>query len=139
MFRSIRAFLALALVFLAMDFVWISQTGPILYRPALGPILIEGVRPIAAVAFYVIYLTGVFVLVVRPALGGGSAWRAALSGALFGLTAYAAYDLTNQATLKVWSTTVTLCDLGWGAFVTGVASGVAVLAAGGPGARTGRS
>ncbi len=44
------------------------------------------------------------------------------SGAALGFVAYATYDLTNQATLKVWSTTVTLADLAWGTFVTGVAS-----------------
>ena len=36
--------------------------------------------------------------------------------------AYATYDLTNQATLIVWSLKVTLPDLAWGTFLTAVAA-----------------
>ena len=48
---------------------------------------------------------------VRPALASGD-WRtAALFGALFGFFAYATYDLTNLATLKVWSLRISLIDM----------------------------
>ena len=49
-------------------------------------------------------------------------------GAAFGLVAYAAYDLTNQATMKVGSIQVTLADLAWGAFASAVASGAGAYA-----------
>jgi uncharacterized membrane protein len=59
-----------------------------------------------------------------------SDWRAAaLTGALFGLFAYATYDLTNFATLKVWSLRVTVLDIGWGALVTAAAASAGALAA----------
>ena len=125
--RLVRAFAATAFVFLALDFTWLSQTGPRLYRPALGPILADRPAPAPAIGFYLAYLTGVFVLVVRPAMAAGRLSRAAGSGALFGLVAYATYDLTNQATLKLWSTTVTVCDLAWGAFATSMASAAGYL------------
>ena len=51
-----------------------------------------------------------------------------LNGALFGAICYATYDLTNQATLKVWSTQMTLIDIAWGASATALASGLAVFA-----------
>jgi uncharacterized membrane protein len=78
-----------------------------------------------AVAFYLIYIAGVVVFAVSPALQSGR-WTTALGyGALLGLMAYATYDLTNQATLKDWSWTVTIADLCWGTFVTAVSAAAA--------------
>ena len=51
-----------------------------------------------------------------------------LTGALFGLVAYATYDLTNQATVKNWPMIVTLVDLAWGSFLTGTTATCAVIA-----------
>ncbi len=74
-----------------------------------------------------LYFVGVVIFVVAPALRAGS-WAGALArGALFGLIAYATYDLTNQATLKNWPWHVTVADLLWGTFVTSVSSGLAAL------------
>jgi uncharacterized membrane protein len=39
-----------------------------------------------------------------------------------GFTAYATYDLTNQATLVNWSTTLTISDLLWGTILSAIAS-----------------
>jgi uncharacterized membrane protein len=47
---------------------------------------------------------------------------------MLGAMAYATYDLTNQATLKVWSTKITLMDISWGAFVTAAGATAGVLA-----------
>jgi len=52
-----------------------------------------------------------------------------VNGALFGLFAYGTYDLTNQATLKVWSTTITLADMAWGATLTAIAASAGFVAA----------
>ena len=58
-----------------------------------------------------------------PALSSGD-WRTALLwGALFGFFAYATYDLTNLATLKIWSLKVSLIDMAWGAVLTGISAG----------------
>ena len=43
---------------------------------------------------------------------------AAINGAALGFVAYATYDLTNQATLSVWSTRLTIIDLCWGTVLT---------------------
>jgi uncharacterized membrane protein len=39
---------------------------------------------------------------------------------------YAAYDLTNLATIERWPVLVTVVDLAWGAALSGTASFVAV-------------
>ncbi len=116
--RWIVAWLAAALIFAGLDAVWLISTNATLYRPVLGPVLAAQVRPIPAVLFYLVYLTGTVVLAVGPALAARNWRRASLNGALFGFFAYATYDLTNFATLAVWSTRITLLDLAWGTFLT---------------------
>ncbi len=125
----LAAYVALMIVFLGLDAVWLSVMGPRLYRPILGDMLAQTLNAPAAIAFYVVYGLGVMVLAVAPALREGAAGRAALSGAVLGFVAYATYDLTNQATLRVWSTRLTLADMAWGAALTALAAYVGFLAA----------
>ena len=69
-------------------------------------------------------------LVVLPALRDQRALSAVLiSGALLGLLAYGTYDLTNQATLRGWSSLITAIDMAWGATLTAVVAAVAVIVA----------
>ncbi len=124
MSRLVLAYAFFAAAFLSMDAVWLSQVGPRLYAPALGPMLTDKPRLLPAILFYAVYFFGATRLAVAPALREGGVMRAAANGAILGLCAYATYDLTNQATLRIWSTRVTVFDLGWGAFATATAAGV---------------
>jgi len=63
---------------------------------------------------------GIVVFAVSPALKSESARLAIVFGALFGLVAYATYDITNYATLKNWPFAVTALDMAWGTFLTAV-------------------
>jgi uncharacterized membrane protein len=116
------AYVASMIVFLGLDAVWLSLMGPRLYRPVLGDMLAQKFNAPAAIAFYVIYGLGVVALAVAPALRENAGGKAALSGAMLGFVAYATYDLTNQATLRVWSTRLTLADMAWGAALTALAA-----------------
>ncbi|MDE2355383.1 MAG: DUF2177 family protein [Alphaproteobacteria bacterium] len=118
--RWIAAWFGAAVVFAGLDAVWLTSTNATLYRPVLAPVLLAGVRPAPAVLFYLVYLTGTVILAVGPALKAGRWSVAARQGALFGFFAYATYDLTNFATLAVWSTQITVLDLCWGTFLTAV-------------------
>ena len=119
----------IALVIMAgMDFTWFSIAADPIYQRSLGPILADKVNYAAAVAFYLIYVLGVVIFAIRPGLNSGNWWAAMLLGAMFGFFAYATYDLTNFATLKLWSLKVTLIDVAWGIFVTAVVSGVSAAA-----------
>jgi uncharacterized membrane protein len=118
----ISAALATAISFLALDSIWLSFAASRLYRPKLGSLVLERFNVAPAAAFYLIYLVGILMFAVAPALATGR-WTTALArGALLGLVAYATYDLTNQATLRGWSATVTIADLCWGSFVTATAA-----------------
>lgn len=126
MLKLIAAYVSTGLAFALMDGVWLTLVGPHLYRPALDPLLSDKVRLAPAVVFYGLYVAGLTYFCVLPGLSEG--WRKALiAGVLLGLVAYGAYDLTCQATMKVWSLKVTLADLAWGAFASGVASAAGTL------------
>jgi len=119
------AYGATAVIFLALDAMWLTVMADRLYRPALGHIMVERFAMAPAVAFYAIYIIGVVVFAVAPALPQRN-WAGALGmGALLGLIAYATYDLTNQATLKGWPWQVTVADLCWGTAVTAVSAAAA--------------
>jgi len=126
--RYLAAYLGAGLAFAGLDAIWLTLTGATLYRPALHAVLVAGFRPVPAVLFYLIYLIGVVVFAVAPAMRDGR-WRAATAkGALFGFFAYATYDLTNQATLVVWATRITLLDLAWGTVLTAIGASAGYFA-----------
>ncbi|OXE37388.1 MAG: hypothetical protein CGW95_01840 [Phenylobacterium zucineum] len=118
MLKYIFTYLGTGMTFAAIDLIWLTHSGA-LYRPTLDPVLADQVNYPAAIAFYALYILGLVVMAVVPA-GKAGTWRLAASkGAMLGAFAYATYDLTNQATLKVWATAITLADISWGTFVTG--------------------
>lgn len=127
--KYVAAYVAAAVMFGFTDAVWLTTMTPRLYQPALGPILAEQPNIAPAVVFYLLYIAGIVFLAVAPALKDGGWKKAALMGAVFGLIAYATYDLTNQATLKIWATKVTVLDMTYGALATSLAAVVAFLAA----------
>ncbi|MGV3579104.1 DUF2177 family protein [Brevundimonas sp.] len=112
--RYIAAFVSSAVVLAVLDFIWLTTMADRLYRPILGDWMNRQVNWPPAIAFYVLFLFGVTFFATVPALQQND-WRiAAINGAVFGLVAYATYDLTNHATLGRWSTTITLADMAWG-------------------------
>jgi uncharacterized membrane protein len=119
----IVAYLATLIIFVAIDFIWLSSMADRLYRPVLGDMLASGFRLAPAIAFYLVYALGLTALAVRPGLIVGSPQTAVVYGAVLGFTAYATYDLTNQATLRNWSTMLTVADLLWGTVLSGVSAG----------------
>ncbi len=101
-----------------IDAIWLSVVANKFYKSQLGPLLLEKPNMIAAVLFYVIYVIGIVVFAVMPAVAAGD-WKVALGlGALLGLVAYATYDLTNLATLKGFPVKIVIVDLLWGTVLT---------------------
>lgn len=105
-------------VFFAIDMLWIGVVAKDLYQKQLAGFLGPVNWP-AAVIFYLIFIVGILVFAVLPALEAKSAMKAVMLGALFGFMTYATYDLTNLATLKDWPLSVTLIDMAWGAVLSG--------------------
>ncbi|RDC59850.1 hypothetical protein HME9302_01046 [Alteripontixanthobacter maritimus] len=125
----IIAYIVAAIAFGVLDALWLGWAGPNFYRPRIGEIMAENFDKTAAGVFYVLYLFGMCWFAIRPGLADGSVATAALNGALLGALCYATYDLTSQAVLKTWSTTISVVDIAWGAFATCVAASIATWAA----------
>jgi uncharacterized membrane protein len=109
-----------------LDALWLGVVSGNFYKAQLGPLLLDRPNWPVAVLFYLILAAGV---VAFPLALAGSWPSAALYGALFGFVVYAAYDVTNLATLRGWPAVVSLVDLAWGTVVTAAASTAAFLAA----------
>ena len=128
MLKVLIAYVASGVVFLAMDGGWLALVAPKLYRPIIGELMAGTVRPAPAAAFYLISVAGLIFLAVGPAWRTGDWTTALVSGLVLGLVAYGAYDLTNHATLQVWSLRITLADMAWGAVASGAAATAGFLA-----------
>ncbi len=109
-------------VFFAVDLVWLSTATKRIYQPYLGSLLSSEPKLGVAAVFYLLYVVGVIALAVVPGLREGVVLGALWRGALFGLLAYATYDLTNLATIEGWAWQVSAIDLVWGTTVTSIVS-----------------
>jgi uncharacterized membrane protein len=110
----VKLYFATLVAFLAIDLVWLGLVARTFYRKYIGFLMAPQVNWPAALIFYLLFVFGILVLVVLPGLQAGSLKTTLLRAALFGLVAYATYDLTNLATLKDWPLIVTVVDLIWG-------------------------
>jgi uncharacterized membrane protein len=121
--KYVVGYLATGIAFALIDSVWLRAMYTRLYQPEIGELMMKGgFRMGPAIIFYLLYIAGMMIFAVGPALQNGKWQTALLYGALFGFFCYMTYDLTNHATLKVWSTKVTVLDIIWGTFLTGTAS-----------------
>lgn len=122
------AYLTILVVFGIIDAIWLTQMANALYRPVLGDMLVDNIRILPALAFYLMFPMGIVIFAVLPALRDGSIMNAFVLGALLGGLCFATYDLTNYATLKNWSLHITLIDIAYGAVVAGVCAASAFYA-----------
>lgn len=113
------SYLLTAVVFFAIDIAWLGFIAKGLYRRFLGNFLSDQVNWTAAGIFYLLFIAGIFIFAILPALEKESWRHALLYGALFGFFTYATYDLTNLATLKNWPLPIVFIDIAWGMVLTG--------------------
>lgn len=105
-------------VFLAIDMVWLLVISKDLYAKELGYLMTPNVNLLAALVFYLIFIVGLVVFVIQPAISSKSIKDLVIKAVLFGLVTYATYDLTNLATIKNWPILITIIDLIWGMTVS---------------------
>lgn len=115
---------------IALDALWLGWLASDFYKGELGAIMADKPRWYAAGVFYPLYIAGLTVFVIAPALRRDEgALKAAPRAAFFGLVAYGTYDLTNLATLRAFSPVVAVVDMAWGVVVTTAAACLGVAAA----------
>jgi uncharacterized membrane protein len=109
-------------IFFGLDMVWLGIVAKNFYTKQIGFLMTPKVNWAAAVIFYLLFLIGLVVFVIAPAVEKDSWARALILGALFGLVTYATYDLTNLATVRDWPLALTVVDLIWGTILAGSVS-----------------
>uniref|UniRef100_UPI003BACE643 DUF2177 family protein n=1 Tax=Stappia sp. TaxID=1870903 RepID=UPI003BACE643 len=125
----VLAYIASAIVFLGLDYLWLGRIAGAFYRNRLGHLMADNVNFAVAGGFYAFYVVGIVIFAIQPAFRSGAWTDALLYGALFGFFAYATYDITNLATLRDWPVTVAVVDVIWGTVLTGTAAVAGYLAA----------
>jgi uncharacterized membrane protein len=118
-------YLLTLVIFFLIDMVWLGLVAKDFYRRHLGAMLSPKVNWPAAILFYLLFIAGLLLFVIEPAQG--NALQALWKGAVFGLIAYATYDLTNLATFKNWPLLVTVVDLVWGTVLGALVSFFSVI------------
>jgi uncharacterized membrane protein len=103
---------------LALDAIWLTKIAPKFYKSNIGHLMADNPNLLAAGVFYGIYIVGLVTFVVQPAVIENSLIFAATRGALFGLVAYATFDLTAQAVFRDWPIKVTVVDMIWGTILS---------------------
>ncbi len=118
----LKIYLTALILFLIIDALWLGVVAKKLYQDKIGFLMKINVNWVATIVFYLLFVIGIIVFVINPALDSGQWTQALLLGAFFGFITYATYDLTNLATLQGWSTIVTIIDILWGTFVVAAVS-----------------
>ena len=118
MLKPIVLYLIATITFFAIDLTWLGLVARKFYFDQLGHLMKTNINWAAAISFYLIFLVGILVFAVYPAINSNSLQKAIILGALFGFIAYATYDLTNLATLKDWPLKLVIVDMIWGAILS---------------------
>lgn len=111
-------------VFFVIDMVWLGLVAKNFYAKQIGFLMKSNINWPAAIIFYLLFIVGLVLFVISPALEKHSWMHAVVFGALFGLITYATYDLTNLATMKDWPLLITIVDLIWGSVLAASVSTV---------------
>ena len=96
------------------------------YRPNLGSLLTDKPVMWAAILFYLVYVLGLSIIILIPAIDNNSIYQAFWNGIIFGVVAYGTYNFTNMATVKNWSANVVFIDVIWGGILTGTSSALGI-------------
>jgi uncharacterized membrane protein len=123
------AYVAALAFFAVIDTLWLGIVARGFYRAELGDLLAPQVRLGPAILFYIVYVAGIIVFAVAPAIRAESLLTALVMGGLFGFFAYATYDLTNLATLRDWPLRMSVVDIAWGTALTAMGAVVGSVAA----------
>jgi uncharacterized membrane protein len=119
---AVSQYFIAAVVFLALDLVWLGLVAQGLYEHFLGDLLADSPNAVAAFVFYAIFVAGLVYFVIAPAIEEESARTAVVRGAAFGFVTYATWDLTSLAVIEGFPVGIVPIDLAWGTFLAAAVS-----------------
>ncbi len=126
--QFVTTYISGLVAFLIIDFIWLKYIALSFYRDQIGHLMLDKPNLGIALLFYLVYVVGVVILAVNPALEKGQWTIALVYGGLLGLVAYGTYDITNLATLKTWPPIVAVVDMIWGTVLTASVATIAYFA-----------
>lgn len=127
--RFVKAALAVGVVMVILDLLWLGVVGKPVYDEALGDLRAKETVAVAAGLFYLQY---VLVVTLFASLPSRTICQAAKRGAGAGWFAYATYELTNWAVIEGWPASIVAVDVIWGVILTSLVAASGRLAAGAP-------
>lgn len=119
-----------ALLFFGLDMLWIQFVAVGMYKKHLPDFLLRSPQGnvqanlIAAALFYVVAISCLYLLAIKPAT---TIKQAVTVGAISGLFAYGTYALTAQSIFKNWKWSMTVFDILWGVILCSVCALVGFL------------
>jgi len=117
-------FFVTTLTFALVDLIWLCFIARPVYKHFLGHLLRPEPYWPAAILFYILFILGMMVFVIVPALKQHNVAYAWLYGALFGFFTYMTYELTNLAVLDRWPKGIVLIDIAWGTVLCSAVCGL---------------
>lgn len=120
--KLLISYLLTTLAFFALDLLWLGAIAKNLYQKYLNGFLSDHIKWPAAIIFYLIFIAGIYIFAIYPAVQKNSMQHALVFGGLFGLFTYATYELTNYAVLKNWPLNIVIIDILWGTVLTALVS-----------------
>lgn len=122
MTKYLIGYFGILITYLILDGLWLGVVSKAHYQQAIGQLLRDQYPMWPWITFYVMYSACALYLVVLPRADQPSMMSVALAGAVMGVAAYGAYNLTCYAILKSWPLNITLMDWAWGTFITATTS-----------------
>lgn len=114
MTKLIYTYLLSLPVIFAFDMLWLGVFAKDFYNKLMSPIVTIKFYWPAVIAFYLLYIVGIFIFAIYPNIEVYNIKKVLISAALFGFFCYMTYDLTNLATVKDWPLRLVVVDTLWG-------------------------
>src|ERR1044072_3948057 len=111
MLKYLYLYLLTIPVFFALDMVWLGFVARDFYRRNFGYLMRPDTNWAAAIIFYLIFIAGLLMFAVLPALEKGPLLRAIYLGAAFGFFCYATFDLTGYAVIRDFPFNIVIIDI----------------------------
>ena len=122
MLKYLSAYLTTLIIMLVVDIIWLSVLAKPIYQQGIGHLMANQANLFYASLFYLIYVFGLIKLSVAPYALTRGIKKTFIAGAGVGFFVYASFDLTNLALLKDWPLGLSLLDISWGTFISGVSA-----------------
>ncbi|MEK9726478.1 MAG: DUF2177 family protein [Candidatus Margulisiibacteriota bacterium] len=125
--RIFLKFIISVIVFLGIDLLWLGIIARKIYVHHMGHLLRTPPNWPVAFLFYGLFVVGLMIFAIIPAVESKNLPQALKLGALYGFFTYMTYDLTNWAVLKDWPSGIVVIDIIWGTVLAMSVAGISTL------------